>query len=216
VTRSIRRPRRAAVLLGGAALAGALLVSGCGTGQIAETANRRPTTVGLDAQTADNRYQVRNLSLVFPGVEGYPAGGNAPLEVGLFNETKQPVTVRISTTGARSIVLLDKASATTAPVTPTESPESSPSGGEATPAPSPEPAGRPAEIHLPAYGHVLLGQTHGEWLELIGLNQGVRTGGTVNLVFDFGGNIIETNAPIALPLTPVPPATPVTGGDGGH
>lgn len=79
MTRSIRRPRRAALLLGGAATAAALLLSGCGTGQIAETAAMRPTVSGVNTETADNAFKLRNLAVVYKDTKGYPAGSDAPL-----------------------------------------------------------------------------------------------------------------------------------------
>ncbi|MFD0823806.1 hypothetical protein ACFQ0D_37020, partial [Micromonospora zhanjiangensis] len=104
MTRSIRGPRRAA-LAGAAATAATLLLSGCGAGQIAHTAEMAPTVPGANAQTTDGNYKIRNLLLAYPGEKGYPAGGNAPVEVGIYNDSHSPVTVKVTVAGARSVVL---------------------------------------------------------------------------------------------------------------
>ncbi len=214
MTGSIRGPRRAAVLLAGAAVATTLLVSGCSTGQIAQTADMAPHISGVNAQTADNIFQVRNLSVVYRNIDGYPAGENAPLEVALFNESQESVTVRVTSSSARSVVLTGR-------TTPSPEATGSPSTTASTGTPSPEasaavPDGRPAEIQIPAGGFVLLDRSTGSWLELVGLNAPLRTGGVVDLVFDFNGQRVETLTPVALPFTPAPLATPVTGPEGGH
>ncbi len=85
-----------AALLVGAAAAAAVTLSGCGAGQIAETVNKDPSIHGVNAQNADGTVLVRSLSVAYGTPAGYPAGASVPLEVALYNETTQPVTVQIS------------------------------------------------------------------------------------------------------------------------
>ena len=105
MTRSIRRPRRAALLLGGRGDRRRLLLSGCGAGPDRrdratwcrpisgrERRARRTTALSL----------LRNLAVVYNGPEGYPAGSDAPLEVAIYNDTTQPVTVTVTTASARA------------------------------------------------------------------------------------------------------------------
>lgn len=235
MTRSIRGARRAAAVLAGTAASATLLLSGCGTGQIAETAAKVPTSVGANAQSADNTFKVRNLSIDYLSTQGYPAGGDAPLNVALYNDSGQPVTVRISTSGARAVVL----AGTPAAPTPagTTSPSPSPATTSASPSPevtagSPTPDGSasatpsetasatpsptasptlPAEIRIPAGGFVILNKTAGSWLQLAGLAGPLPPGASVPLVFDFGGTQVASPAPVAVPVTPAPTGAPLGG-----
>lgn len=211
MTRSIRGSRRMAALL--AAAAATLLVSGCGAGQIAETALKTPTVPGTnpDLRTADGLFKVRNLLLAYPGVEGYPAGGNAVVEVAIFNESANPVTVTISSDSARSVVLTS--TATPSPTAPTAPPGAT--QDPLLPPTEPAPAAEPARIEIPAYGYAVFSSTSARQLQLVGLNQAVRAGQSVNLVFDFNGQQLSAQAPVRVPLTPAPKPTPEDIG-GGH
>ncbi|MEH0982770.1 hypothetical protein [Micromonospora sp. CPCC 205556] len=232
MTRSIRGSRRAALLLSGMAAATALLATGCGTGQVAETANKEPSIQGINVQTPDNEYKVRSLYVEYPGATGYPAGANAPLNAVLYNDTESPVTVTVTTDSAREVVITGQAepgtqagvSSPSAPATasPSASGSASPSGSasaspseSASPSPS-APAGEPARIEIPALGYVQLNLQGGRSLQLVGLKESLRPGQQVNLTFDFGnGRTIDTPAPIAVPLTPVPEPSPIIHREGG-
>ena len=74
MTRSIRGSRRAALLLSGIAAATSLLASGCGAGQVAETALKEPSVQGVNLTTPNGGYAVRGLLVTYPGTEGYRAG----------------------------------------------------------------------------------------------------------------------------------------------
>ncbi|MDG4791351.1 hypothetical protein O7626_36585 [Micromonospora sp. WMMD1102] len=154
MTRSIRGARRAAAVLAGTAAAATLLLSGCGAGQIAETAAKVPTSVGTNAQSADNNFKVRNLSIDYLSTQGYPAGADAPMNVGLYNDSGQAVTVRISSAGARAVVLAGASATPTPAGTVSPSPEAtagspSPEATAGSPSPeatagSPSPGGSPS------------------------------------------------------------------------
>lgn len=94
MTRSMTVGRRALRLAVGAA-AVALVVTGCSAGQIAETAMKAPSVASVSADSADQKLAVRGLAVAYEGVEGYPAGGNAPVHVTLVNQTANPMTVEI-------------------------------------------------------------------------------------------------------------------------
>ncbi|MFC6015434.1 hypothetical protein ACFP2T_04380 [Plantactinospora solaniradicis] len=235
MTRSIRGARRAAAMLTATAAATTLLLSGCGAGQIAETAAKVPTSVGANAQSPDNTFKVRNLSIDYLSVEGYRAGENAALNVALYNDSGQPVTVTIVPDGARAVVLTGPSAAPTpggtvspspsaattsgspSPATTSGSPEpggsasATPSeGAAASPTPTPTPTQEAAaEIRIPAGGFVVLNKTVGSWLQLAGLTEALPPGGSVPLTFDFGGTKVQVNAPVAVPLTPAPTGAPV-------
>ncbi|TDB70321.1 copper chaperone PCu(A)C [Micromonospora sp. KC723] len=239
MTRSIRGSRRAALLLSGMAAATALLVTGCGAGQVAETANKEPSIQGVNIQTPDNDYKVRGLYVEYPGIEGYRAGGNAPVNAVVYNDTREPVTVTVTTDSAREVVLTGAAGSPspTAPVSPGSSPSdsaspsgsaspsdnASPSGSasarpseSASPSPS-APAGERARFEIPALGYLQLTVQGGRHLELVGLNEKLLAGQQVNLTFDFGnGKTISTPAPIGIPLTPAAPPSPIVERHGGY
>lgn len=244
MTRSIRAPRRAALLLAAVGAAGTLLVSGCGAGQIAETAAKAPSVPGVNAEVdvEGGSYKIRNLVVGYRDPKGYPAGSNAPLEMVLFNDTDEPVTVTFSTDSARALVLASASALPTPPAgAPTPGgPEASASGGAevgptdeptATRTPRPTgsvqplptasaeaPAGASPRVEIPARSFAMLNRTGGRFLQLEGLNEELRPGQSVNLQFDFGGQRFSTEVPVTVPLSPAPVASPVVEGEGeeGH
>lgn len=232
MTRSIRGSRGAALLLAGTAAAASLLLSGCGAGQVAETANKIPSVQGVNVQTPDNLYKVRGLYVQFPGTKGYEAGANAPLNVVIYNDSPSPVTVTVSTDGARDVQLTgaapgggeatptgsptEQGSASPTATDPNASPSQSLGTSEspsASPSASPSetaPAGRPARIEIPALSYAQLNSDSPQFLQLVGLNEKLLTGQQVGLTFDFGnGKVIKTGAPVGIPLTPNAPASAV-------
>ncbi|MFR9806565.1 copper chaperone PCu(A)C [Pseudonocardia sp. RS010] len=87
--RSATRPGAWKVLAVGTAAAGALLLSGCGAGQIAQTAEQVAAVGGAGAVTGD--VAVRNAEIVWP--EGlaptgaiYQQGGQAPVAMVVVND----------------------------------------------------------------------------------------------------------------------------------
>jgi len=208
VTPSTRGHRRVAVLFAGAAVASGLLLSGCGTGQIAETATKATAINGVNLESPDGAVSVRDLSVPYPGVEGYPAGGSAPVEVGLFNNTNDPVTVRVSAApvtdedwatvvGAETVVIGGSEQ-----IGPTPSPDP---GTVEVPQPDP---GRDAIVQLPANGWALFSTDDTEPLRVTGLADPLAAGYSVNLAFEFstGGAPLVVAAPVDMPLTPAPRA----------
>ncbi|QOC90000.1 hypothetical protein [Micromonospora craniellae] len=237
MTRSIRGSRRAAVLLPGiAAAAGMLLLSGCGAGQISETANKVPSIQGVDLQAEDGRYGVRSVLIAYPGVEGYRAGDDAILNALFYNDSPDPVTVTVTSSDAREVVLTTVQAATspsptaspspTGSPSPDQSPEGTPSPDDSpspdeTPSPEPteSPAGGPARIEIPPLSYVQLNTEGEQVLQLLGLNSALLAGQNITVTFDFGdGNTITSPAPVSVPLSPAPPPSPIierhTGFDG--
>src|SRR3954463_9468680 len=84
------------VLVVGTAAAALVLFAGCSAGQVAETSLKRPSDQGVNANNANNTVAVRNATVTYNGPQGYPAGGSAPLELGLYNLTTQEVQVLVS------------------------------------------------------------------------------------------------------------------------
>ena len=238
MTRSIRGNRRVATLLAGVAAA-SMLLSGCSAGQVAETARKVPSLGGVNAQSENGAYKVRNVSIDYLSPEGYPAGGTAPLTMALFNDSIDPVTVTISSDAAESVSLGGEIAERPGPESsPSASPEASetpetPQSPGAEPSPSltgpgataspvtpspsqPATATGPASVEIPAYGYVSLTQESGNFVQLTGLKQALRPGDTVTVTFDFGnGQVVTAVVPVATPLSPAPRNSPVTGGEEG-
>lgn len=54
-------------------------------------------------------------------------------------------------------------------------------------------------------------------LRLVGLTEALRSGQNVLVTFDFGnGNTVTGQAPIAVPLTPAAPPSPIIEREGGY
>ncbi len=235
MTRSIRGSRRAALLVAGVAATTGLLLSGCGAGQVSETANKVPSVQGVNVQTANGEYAVRGLLLAFPGIEGYQAGANAVLNAVIYNDSADPVTVTVTTDDAREVVVTGTDATASPAQSPTGSPSATPSA-EASATPSPEgtgspspdaeptgspsptaPAGQPARIEIPALSYVQLNTEGRQVLQLIGLNEALRSGQNVFVTFDFGnGHTVTAPAPVAVPLTPAPQPSPIIEREGGY
>ncbi|MEU4679757.1 hypothetical protein [Micromonospora sp. NPDC023737] len=229
MTRSIRGSRRAALLLSGVAAATSLLLSGCGAGQVSETAEKVPSVQGVNIETENGQLAVRGLLVEFPGVDGYKAGEDARLNAVIYNDSKEPVTVTVTSQDAREVVLTGTgASASPTPsesVSPTGSASASPSdstspSGSASPSesasPSPSaPAGEPARFEIAPLSYIQLNEQSDRMLQLIGLNESLRSGQNVFVTFDFGnGNTITGPAPIAVPFTPPAPPSPIVHREG--
>lgn len=241
MTRSIRGSRRAALLLSGMAAATGLLLSGCGTGHVSETANKEPSVQGVNLSARNGEYAVRGLLLGFPGVEGYKAGANAVLNAVIYNDSANPVTVTVTTDSAREVVITGvgaTASPSASPSEPaSESPSPTPTGSESpspgtseSPSVSPgapespsapespaAPAGEPARIEIPARSYVQLNTESDRVFQLIGLNESLRSGQNVVLTFDFGNGVAVTSpVPVAVPLTPAAPPSKIVERLGGY
>lgn len=221
-------------MLPGIAAAAALLLSGCGAGQISETANKVPSVQGVNLKAAEGKYGVLGVLVAYPGVEGYRAGDDAVLNAVFYNDSHSPVTVTVTSPDAREVVLTTVRAATspspTATASPTgspspeQSPEGSPSPDDsASPSPTASPTSQPARIEIPPLSYVQLNTEGDRVLQLIGLNTAVLAGENITVNFDFGGgDSITSPAPVAVPLTPAPPPSPIIErhteyeGEGGH
>ncbi|MEU8125725.1 hypothetical protein AB0B68_00740 [Micromonospora sp. NPDC049049] len=245
MTRSIRGSRRAALLLSGIAAA-SLLASGCGTGQIAETALKEPSVQGVNLTTNNGSFSVRGLLVDYPGTEGYKAGQDAGLGAVIYNDSKETVTVTVTTESAREVVISGgsaspspSASMSPSPsgsaspsnstsgspspsATPSETGSSSatpsaPESARASGSASPAAPGQPARIELAPLSYIQFNSEATTQLRLIGLTEALRSGQNVVVTFDFGnGNTVTGQAPVAVPLTPAAPPSPIIEREGGY
>jgi copper(I)-binding protein len=142
VTRSTRGIGIRAAVLCAAGLGTALLISGCGAGQISQTADMQPAVPGANstvAPGADNAIQLRNVLLAYPGVDGYRQGATAPLLLHIFNTGQKQVRLVQVTTDAAATVSMRGSGAPAASASPSESPSPSESAS-ASPSESPSPS----------------------------------------------------------------------------
>lgn len=209
-----RSTNRAAAWLTGTALAAGLLLAGCSAGQIAETARKAPSVQGVnaDAQLRDDdgrivgSVAVRDVMVAYDGPEGYERGGAAPLEVRIFNDTPEAVTVRVASAGAQeeSDQIIQAGSVVLR--------------GGSDQSESPSPTGAPATVEIPAGGFVVLTEESGRYLSLTGLRDRLLPGMSVPLSFQFSNGLeLSVNAPVATPLAPAQRATPdIEEPAGGH
>jgi hypothetical protein len=219
---------RRVALAAGAATVAVIALAGCSAGQVAETAILQPPVSGLNTQSPDGSLLIRNLQVVYNSPTGYAAGANAPLQVSLFNQTKQPITVLISSrpqqaTGvvsAQQVGLLGGAAA----ASPSANPEPSgsrppanlglpseqvdtPSANATPPVASAAPAGteaQPARITIPALSSASYLPGDKESVQLIGLSDKLAPGRSVSLVFEVStaDQPLTLLAPFAIPLSP--------------
>lgn len=87
---------RRATLIAGVATVAAVALSGCSAGQVAETALKKPSNMGVNANNSNSSVVIRNLAVVYNNPEGYASGSNAPLELGIYNQSTEAVTVLVS------------------------------------------------------------------------------------------------------------------------
>jgi len=84
----VRLQNRRVLGVGGLALAAALVLAGCGAGQIAQTAGQEPAVNGAYAQAGP--LAIRDAALQFPSNgQAYTAGSSAALMLTIVNETGQ-------------------------------------------------------------------------------------------------------------------------------
>jgi len=195
---------RRVALAAGAAIAAVIALSGCSAGQVAETAILKSPISGLNTQSPDGTLLIRNLQVAYDGPTGYPANGTAPLQLSLYNQTEQPMTVTITSgpqTGAGPMVV----SATQIGVGAlAPSAEASPAvGASASPATS-TPALQPAKFTIPALGSQTFNPEGGATtLQAQGLSGALKPGYALALTFQTdSGATIDALAPFAIPTSP--------------
>jgi hypothetical protein len=186
-----------------------LAVAGCSAGQTAETSILQTPVSGLNTSSPDGSLLIRNLQVVFGDSAGYPANGTAPIQVSLFNQTEQPVTVTISsqppTPAAEGIVSAGQVglsggasdSASAAP-SPSDSASAGPSPSDSAP-----PALQPAKITIDALGTASFLPGDPESLQAVGLTNRLAPGNSLALTIQVGTAApMSVLAPVAIPLSP--------------
>lgn len=238
MTRSITK------LLAGGAAAAALALTGCSAGMNSQTADQVAAVPGFSLTVPGpdgGSVALRDAMLAYAGPKGYAQGATAPLQLRIFNDTEQPITLdKFESNDAASVKLASAADLKPSPSPAAESPSpaaskspkatGSPSPGAETspePAASPSPAAAPpAKLTIPPAGYLELTPGSGQFLALTGLKKPVANGEGVHLKLTFSNGVVletlpRTVVPVAPPLSPqprlpisAPPTRPGTEGDG--
>jgi hypothetical protein len=216
----------------GAAMIAVIALAGCSAGQVAETALLKAPVSGLNTQSPDGKLLIRNLQVVYNGPDGYEAGSSAPLEVSLFNQTQEPLTVLISSAAPASKapglvsaeqIGVGSASAAASPSTePSTGPTPDPSA--ATPDPSASGASAPASAEptgsaLPPAKFTIAPLSSQTFLDgdeptlvATGLSGALKPGFSLTLTVEVqGGQALQVLAPIMVPTSPASRAPGVEG-----
>jgi hypothetical protein len=216
------------LLAASALVAGLAGLSACSAGQITQTSNQVAAVPGANGNTGPGgTIALRNLLVPFNDPAGYPAGGDAPMIVRIFNDGANTVTlVGVTAVGTASGVTVvgGTATPTPTPARTSASPKTSPSAtssatpdrsGTPTGSASPTPGGSPTpsptasvpagsakiSVAIPASGYAELVPGQGQYLQLTGLTNALTPGQGVPVTFTF-----DDGSSITLSL-PVGPAT---------
>jgi hypothetical protein len=228
VTRTIPAARRlglGAALVASAAL-GVGLLSACSAGQVTQTDNQVAAVPGISAQSKDGLIALREGVVAYS--DGYKAGSVVPIEVRLFNNSRQSVKLTGVTAGsAGSVVLVGGSSAASAPASATPS-SASPSvsssasrsaSASASPSKSPTPSPTPAVVgsskigvEIPVNGFVALSQGTKTYLAVEKLSGEELPAGAalanVKFTFTYADGSTTTielpELPMTVPASPLP------------
>ena len=221
-------------VLAGLVVVGGLALAGCGAGQVAQTAQDKPTVDGQMAQIGP--IAIRDAALEYPPGGVYERGTDARLRMTIVNSGVSPDSlVSASSPAATAVTISEGGSAATGSATPepgatgsgTASASATPTGtASATPtaggSPSPTASGSPsasptasataenAQIQLPSNSYVSF-REEGPRVMLTGLTKQLRPGQNliVTLTFQNAGSVTMTIA-VGTPDAELPPAPTVS------
>jgi hypothetical protein len=206
---------RRAVQVAGAATVAVVALTGCSAGQTAETSLLQTPISGLNTSSPDGGLLIRNLQVTYGDAAGYPANSTAPIEVSLFNQTQQPMTVTISsqpqTTVTAGIVSagsvgISGGPAGSASAVPSPSDSASPADAGAAP------TLQPAKIAIDPLGTVSFLPGAPESLQAVGLTDRLAPGNSLALTIQVGTDApLSVLAPVSTPLTPASRGAAVAG-----
>jgi hypothetical protein len=204
----------------GAAMVAVIALAGCSAGQVAETAILKAPVSGLDTQTPDGGLLIRNLQVAYNNPDGYKPGESAPLEVSLFNQTEQPMTVLISSKPQQSDTVVSAeqigvgpATPASAPATTEPTPDPSASGSAPASAEPTAPALQPARFTIAPLGSKTFLTGDDPTLVASKLSGVLLPGLSLSLTFevDGTGQSLDVLAPFAVPTSPASRAPGVEG-----
>jgi copper(I)-binding protein len=214
-------------VLAGLVVVGGLVLAGCGSGQIAQTAQMKPTVDGQQAQVG--ALAIRDAALDYPAGGVYERGSDARLRMIVVNSGIRPdVLTSVSSPVATDVTISEAGSAeaaggatpepsasesASASATPSDTASGTASGtatpSAPTPSPTPSPTPQNARIAIPPNNYVSF-REDGPRVMLTGLTQPLRPGQNlrVTLTFQRAGSVTMTIA-VGTPEAELPPAPTV-------
>lgn len=179
----------------GVATVAVIALAGCSAGQVAETAMLKSPVSGLNTQSPDGNLLIRNLQVAYDNPAGYLPNTTAPLEVALFNQSQQAMTVTITSKPQRDVVA-GVVSAQAIGV------GTAPAAGTASPAPTAT-APEPAKFTIPALSNKTFLTGDSPALLATGLSDKLLPGYSLSLSIQVdAGAPIDLLAPVAVPASP--------------
>ena len=193
----------------------------CSSGMVTQTSRQVAAVPGPNADPTfgeRGRVALRNVMIAYNGPEGYPAGGNAPLVVRVFNTGMTKVTLVSATTDAAARI--EKVTDNPAPPVEEPSPSASASASaspsasasasaEATPPPPPAAGDLTDEIAPSAFALLVPGT--GAYLQLADLRTALTPGSSIKVTFQFrsdsGTHAVTMVVPFGTPDTAIPRAS---------
>ncbi|GIF24074.1 hypothetical protein BJ973_007557 [Actinoplanes tereljensis] len=189
----------------GAAMAAVIALAGCSAGQVAETAILKAPVAGLNTQSPDGGLLVRNLQVIYNGTEGYEANGTAPIQLSLFNQTEQPLTVTITSKPQQTVTagIVSAQQVGLSGGEPTTAPTALPSADASAPTEPAEAPLKPAKVTIPGLGSATFLPQDDELLVASGLSGELRPGYSLALTIQVdNGQSLDVVAPFGIPTSP--------------
>ncbi|GAA2644325.1 hypothetical protein [Paractinoplanes durhamensis] len=198
----------------GAAMVAVIALAGCSAGQVAETAILKAPVAGLNTQSPDGGLLVRNLQVIYNGVDGYAAGDDAPIELSLVNQTQQAITVLISsspqqdagesTVSAQQVGVSGGASATPSAAPEPSLPSADASGTPSAPATPTKAPLQAARFTIEPLSSVRFLPGDKESLVASGLSGELRPGFALALTIQVSTSSqpLQVTAPFGIPTSP--------------
>jgi copper(I)-binding protein len=192
-TPSRRLTRRASIAVLAGAGAAALL-AGCSSGQIAETAEVRPSVQGVNVDVGS--LALRDLTVQYPDGRGYDKGSDAPLVVRIANNGGRADTLEsVETDAAASVSFVGETTAS-ASATPSGTPSGTPSATGAAAGPV------RLNVALPAGQLVVLVRGTNDYLLVKDLRRALAPGQSLRLVFTFEhAGSVTVDVPVGVPAS---------------
>jgi len=180
--------------------------TGCGAGQVAQTATQGATQEGGNAERGG--VAVRRVLIPAPLRGSYVAGEEAPLYLAISTEEGHRDTlVAVTSSAATSVVLVRSLL--------TQRRSASPSASSGTAVETPSAPSADESVRLDIGNGALVMLTQGmSYLEMRGLTRDLAPGTTVEATFSFSqAGDISLDVPVATPDTPGPRLTPSEGAE---
>lgn len=207
--RSTRRTRLVAAAIAMPLAFGSVL-TGCSSGQITQTAEKRPGVAG--AQATLGHLSVLNAFIAAPPADKYKAGDTAQIEMVVTSQGDADEITKITLDGEEADIIKSDSAGASSSAAPSSGAPASGSGA----------AGGGASIEIPAKGHVYFSEQGGEANIEVSMPIEAYPSKLIPLTITFAkAGEVTFNIPVAAPLDQIErddsqKYTPKEGEGGGH